>query len=146
MFRRRTSLGIQLVGFGTAALVFIADQLSKLWVLQGLNLDDPASGGRIEVLPFFDLTMVWNVGISFGLFPASTLLLRIIFIVFSVAVSLYLGSWIWRAERRLRAIACGIRQGGELVGDQAFAGCDATQAFIFRGFSTLRMPGFPSES
>tara|TARA_R110002072_G_scaffold92854_4_gene206288 strand:- start:2521 stop:3024 length:504 start_codon:yes stop_codon:yes gene_type:complete len=114
MFRRRTSLGIQLVGFGTAALVFIADQLSKLWVLQGLNLDDPASGGRIEVLPFFDLTMVWNVGISFGLFPASTLLLRIIFIVFSVAVSLYLGSWIWRAERRLRAIACGMIIGGAL--------------------------------
>lgn len=114
MFRRRTSVGIQLAGFGTALLIFIADQLSKFWVLRIIDLDGPDSGGRIEVLPFFDLTMVWNVGISFGLFPASNLIQRIVFIAFSVAVSAYLGSWVWRSTRRLQAVACGMIIGGAL--------------------------------
>lgn len=114
MFQRRVSIGLRLAGFGTALFVFVADQLSKLWVLRGLDLDGPASGGRIEVLPFFDLTMVWNMGISFGLFPADSLLMRGLFIAFSIAVSIYLGSWIWRSDRRLQAIACGMIIGGAL--------------------------------
>ncbi len=47
-----------------AAFVLVADQLSKWWVLEGLKLPEV---GRIDVLPFFSFTMVWNPGIAMGL-------------------------------------------------------------------------------
>jgi signal peptidase II len=114
MFARRHSQTARIIGFGTVFLVFLADQLSKLWVLRGLDLNGPASSGQIEILPFFNLTMVWNMGISFGLFPAENTVMRVVFIVFSVAVSIYLASWIWRSTRQLQAIACGMIIGGAL--------------------------------
>ncbi len=46
------------------------DQLSKWWLLYqvGMMVRDP-----IEVTPFFKLVMVWNQGVSFGMFHASSL-------------------------------------------------------------------------
>jgi len=58
-----SSLGLK--GLGLAAIVLIFDQLTKLGVLYGLNLQ--AIGDQVNILPFFSLTMVHNQGISFGL-------------------------------------------------------------------------------
>jgi len=51
-------------GLGCAAVVAVADQASK-WFIVSIVMDPPRV---IEVLPFFNLVMVWNTGASFGLF------------------------------------------------------------------------------
>ena len=56
----------------TAALVIaLIDQASKLWLLYGFDL---GSRGRVPVLPFFDLVLVWNKGISYGMLAQDTAL------------------------------------------------------------------------
>lgn len=48
-----------------AAMVFAVDRISKIWIVEGLDL---ATRGRIEVVdPWFNLTMAWNHGVNFGL-------------------------------------------------------------------------------
>ena len=94
-----------------AVLVFVFDQLSKWWIL---NIVDLPARRSIEVLPFFDLSMVWNQGVSFGLFQAGTLAGRMFLIVFSLAVAGLLVKWLLEAERRLQAIFLGMIIGGAL--------------------------------
>src|SRR5882672_4210029 len=61
------------VGLIAAALAVIADQGSKLFLLYGADFAQMPPGASLPVLPFFNLVMVWNPGISYGLFPASSL-------------------------------------------------------------------------
>jgi len=69
-------------------------------------------GDRIPVLPFFDLVMVWNPGISYGLFPAHGILGTALLTLFSVAAVAGLGWWLWRAERGVLAAALGWSSAG----------------------------------
>lgn len=48
-----------------AVLVIILDQLTKWLMLEVLHIP---LRSPIEVLPFFNLVMVWNHGVSFGMF------------------------------------------------------------------------------
>ena len=57
---------LPIMAYAIAALVIVADQLSKFWVLNVVGLSQ--AGDKIEISRFFDLTMVWNRGVSFGLF------------------------------------------------------------------------------
>src|SRR5689334_7513933 len=71
----RESPGMKLqareVGLIAAALALVADQGSKLFMLYGADFAHMPPGQSVPVLPFFNLVMVWNPGISYGLFPAS---------------------------------------------------------------------------
>ena len=103
------------IGAGLAALVIVLDQASKLWVLHGLGFMDGGPGTRIEVLdPWFNLTMVWNRGISFGLFQAQAFWQSLILIGFSLAVSGLLCAWMMRATRKLQVFAYGAIIGGAI--------------------------------
>src|ERR1700728_2178197 len=62
------------VGLIAAALALIADQGLKLFLLYGAGFAHMPPGAAVPVLPFFNLVMVWNPGISYGLFPASSAL------------------------------------------------------------------------
>jgi len=56
---------IKYFGFFIAGLVFLADRLSKWWVV---DVYDLAHKSPVDLLPFLDLTLVWNRGISLGMF------------------------------------------------------------------------------
>ncbi|MGD1953922.1 MAG: signal peptidase II, partial [Sphingomonadales bacterium] len=60
-------------GLWLAAIVFLIDQVSKIWILDGFDL--PAKG-NVDVLPFFSLSMVWNRGVSMGLLQADGNIMR----------------------------------------------------------------------
>ncbi|TNE37391.1 MAG: signal peptidase II [Alphaproteobacteria bacterium] len=94
-----------------AALVFLLDQIAKNWILYGFQLPAKVS---VPVLPFFNLTMVWNEGVSFGLFSADTLVGRLALIAFALAVVGVLLRWLWEAERPLFALALGLVIGGAI--------------------------------
>ena len=97
------------LGFTVAALVFIADQLSKLWVLYLYRLPEK---GMVFFSEIFSLTMVWNRGVSFGLLRAEQDLARWGLVALSLAISLLLAWWLLRAERRMAAISYGLIIGG----------------------------------
>ncbi|MEQ1890051.1 MAG: signal peptidase II [Alphaproteobacteria bacterium] len=92
-----------------AICVSVADWLSKYAVLYLINL--PARQ-NIQLLPFFDLNMVWNRGVSFGLLQADSLYGRLALTGFTLAVSFGVLVWLWRNHDILSAIALGGILGG----------------------------------
>ena len=101
------------VGLIAAALALVADQGSKLFLLYGAGFMHMPTGSNVPVLPFFNLVMVWNPGISYGLFPASgqgTILL----IGLSVVAVVVLGWLLWRCASWAVAIGYGLIIGGAL--------------------------------
>ena len=55
-------------GLITFLIILILDQLSKVWVVQWLNLKEI---GSLEVLPpLLNFQMAWNRGVNFGLFAS----------------------------------------------------------------------------
>jgi signal peptidase II len=102
------------LGGVAAALALIADQGSKLLLLYAAGFARMAPGDAIPVLPFFNLVMVWNPGISYGLFPASSRVGTAILVMFSVGAVLGLGYWLWGLTSRSLAIGVGFVIGGAL--------------------------------
>lgn len=97
------------MGWLTALAVFVLDRLSKWWIVEVYDLPEK---GSVAVLPFFSLTMVWNQGISLGLFQADSDLGRWLLIGVTGAISLALAVWLARVETRLLAVAIGLVLGG----------------------------------
>lgn len=94
-----------LVALATLAL----DQASKLYLLFGydLPLREP-----VIVAPFLDLMVVWNRGISYGLFQQETEVGRWLLLAVSAAAAIGLAVWMTRVSSRLLAAALGLIVGG----------------------------------
>lgn len=102
------------VGMIAATLALAADQGSKLLMLYGLGFVHMTPGENVPVLPFFNLVMVWNPGISYGLFPASGRMGTWVLIGLSVAAIGVLSWLLWRASSRALAVGYGLIIGGAL--------------------------------
>jgi signal peptidase II len=101
------------VGLIIAALALAVDQGCKLFMLYGAGFAHMPPGAAVPVLPFFNLVMVWNPGISYGLFPASGLG-TVLLIVLSVVAVVVLGLLLWRSTSLALAIGYGLIIGGAL--------------------------------
>jgi len=137
--RRRGSGRLAVIGFGVSALVFVLDQLTKHIMLRVVDLDAGGPGSQIKVLdPIFNFTMVWNRGVSFGLFAADSLWQRSLLIGFSLIIAGVLAAWLVKAERKLQAISLGLVIGGAIgnVVDRIAYGAVAD----FLDFSGLYFP------
>jgi signal peptidase II len=100
---------------GLAAIIFLLDQISKAVVLYGLDFINGVEGRTsIEILPFFDLAMVWNRGISYGLFQADSDLGRWLLVGFAVGLIAFLSAWLWRIRELRLGLAIGMIIGGAL--------------------------------
>ena len=112
MFSRRRRSPYAVMGFLVALGILAVDQISKHVILRIVDLDVI---GQIRVLdPWFNLTMVWNRGISFGLFQAGNWWQIGLLIAVSLGVSALLARWMMQAERRLQAISFGMIIGGAI--------------------------------
>ncbi len=122
------------LGVWTASAVFVADQISKLWILFWVRLEDT---GPWVLAPFLEFVMVWNRGISYGLFQQSTELGRWLLVAASIAASIWLAFWLRRAVRRIEALALGLIIGGALgnVVDRIAYGAVADFVHFFWGDS-----------
>ena len=101
-------------GLLAAALALILDQGCKLLMLYGFGFVHMAPGRAIPILPFFNLVMVWNPGVSYGLFPASGPLGTAILALFSIAAVGALGWWLWVSDRITLTVGLGLVIGGAL--------------------------------
>jgi signal peptidase II len=98
-----------LLAYAVALVVVALDQLSKFWILDVANLPNRPP---IRILPIFQLNMVWNAGVSFGLFRADSGAGRWILVLFALAVIIALAVWARRVTRSFTAVALGLILGG----------------------------------
>ena len=107
-----------------ALFFFIADQLSKWSVTEYMirpQLEETgpslgllewygASPSRlpftsIEILPFFNIVMVWNQGVSFGMFSNGSAYGPFILSALSIAISIVFLIWLFRSTSKLQNFA-----------------------------------------
>lgn len=96
-------------GLFIAALALMLDQLSKWILLEKVGM---LTRPPMEITPFFNLAMVWNRGISFGMFSDYNQPFILIFL--SLAITAVLLKWLHKADSRFLAAALGITIGGAL--------------------------------
>jgi signal peptidase II len=95
-----------------AALAVLAlDQASKLWLLFVFDL---AHRGAVQVTPFFDLVLAWNVGISFGWFQSDSPLTQIALMAIKAVAVIVLAIWMARSRTLLATVALGLIIGGAI--------------------------------
>ena len=95
------------------AATFAVDQVSKLAVVQGLDL---INRGVIEVVPpFLVFRMAWNRGINFGLLAQDGDLVRWGLVVLSLIITAWVWLWVRRDDPgRMAQVSAGLLMGGAL--------------------------------
>lgn len=98
-------------GLAVAALAALADQLSKIWVLDRFaeRADAPPI---LPVTSFLNLVLTWNRGMSFGLFNSGTALNSLVFSILAALIVSALLVWLSRVRETLLSIAIGLVVGG----------------------------------
>jgi len=106
-----TRNGLTLLGLVAGVVVLAADQASKWWILDFVDLPEV---GQVVVLPVLNLTFVRNYGVTFGLLAGFGQWSYLLLAAVALAVVVALGLWLRRAESRLVATALGAIVGGAL--------------------------------
>jgi len=100
-----------LPGVIAAVLTLALDQASKLWLL---FVFDIAHRGTVQVTPFFDLVLAWNIGISFGWFQNDSQLAQTALMVVKAVAVVALGIWMARSRTFLATLGLGLIIGGAI--------------------------------
>jgi signal peptidase II len=108
------SMNAREYGLLVAGVTLVLDQGAKLLLLYALGFTNMLPGQAVSVLPFFNLVMVWNPGISYGLFPASGPEGTVFLATFQLVAVCVLGWWLWLVKSRTLAIGLGLVIGGAL--------------------------------
>ncbi|WP_108660506.1 signal peptidase II [Acuticoccus kandeliae] len=101
--------GGRAAGIILAAAIFLADQATKLLILHKVDF----SNGPVPVLPVMSLTLVWNRGISYGLFQSEGTA-RWVLVAATALATVALTVWFFRTERPLVRIAVATIVGGAI--------------------------------
>ncbi len=99
------------IAYAVAAVTVVLDQISKLWILHGVDL--PAKGS-VPLPGPVDLTMVWNRGMSFGLLGGHPEWGRWLLTGFSTVVVIGLSLWARKANKWLPTLGIGMIIGGAI--------------------------------
>ncbi|MBR0985332.1 MULTISPECIES: signal peptidase II [Bradyrhizobium] len=98
-------------GILAALVTLVADQASKLWLLNGFDL---ARRGVVKVTPFFDLVLAWNIGISFGWLQNDSQAAQLALMAVKTVAVVALAIWMARSHTRLATVALGLIIGGAI--------------------------------
>jgi len=96
------------LGLGIAVLTVVLDQASK-WLILTQVMAPPRT---IEVLPFFNLVLTFNQGVSFGLFSGEANWQPYMLSALALLISIGLFTWLLRQPSLHLAIAVGLIAGG----------------------------------
>ena len=98
-------------GVIAAVAALVLDQASKLWLL---FVFDISRRGAVQITPFFDLVLAWNVGISFGWFQSESQFAQIILMVIKAVAVVVLAIWMARSRTLLATVGLGLIIGGAI--------------------------------
>ncbi|WP_374385531.1 signal peptidase II [Sandaracinobacter sp.] len=99
------------LAYALAAIVFLADQLVKYWIIHVVELEQKVS---VPVLPFFSLTWVENRGVSMGMLTADTDVGRWLLVGLTGVIATVVAVWIRRERHWPESLALGLILGGAL--------------------------------
>ena len=94
-----------------ASGIIVIDQITKHLILGLLGTQ---AGSSVPVGGPLNFTLVWNQGVSFGLFQAEHDLVRWILVAFSLIVAVLLVAWARTADRLTMGIGLGLVIGGAI--------------------------------
>jgi signal peptidase II len=97
------------LGLITAAVTALLDQALKLWLLFAFDLQ---SRGVVRLTPFLDLVLIWNKGISYGLFQQDGPLGQWVLLALTTLAVTLLWIWLARSTSRLMAVSLALVIGG----------------------------------
>ncbi|MEH6402232.1 MAG: signal peptidase II [Sneathiella sp.] len=97
------------LGLIVATISVVIDQVFKIQMVEYMS----AHPYGIDVTSFFRLVMVWNSGVSFGMFAGGETT-RWILVGLSSIISLVLVVWLAKADKKLLGLAIGLILGGAL--------------------------------
>jgi signal peptidase II len=98
-------------GLIAAIVTLVADQVSKLWLLDVFDL---AHRGTVRVTPFFDLVLAWNIGISFGWLQSNSAVVQFGLMAVKALAVIALGIWMARSRTLMATVALGMIIGGAI--------------------------------
>lgn len=94
-------------GLAIAGLVVVLDQLTKWAILTWLDR-------AVALTPFFNLVVVWNRGVSFGMLDSASRLGPWILSGLALAVVVLLLGWLRRVDHPLTSAGLGLIIGGAI--------------------------------
>ena len=99
------------LGLIAAAITLVLDQASKLGLIFGsdIRLTYPWA-----LLSWLDFTVVWNYGISYGLFQQDGEIGRWILTIFKIVAAIFLTFWLKKSETKVEALGIGLIIGGAI--------------------------------
>ena len=101
-----------LAGSALFVAVLALDQVTKAVALAGL--DPAAGGGPVEVAPFFNLVLVWNTGVSFGMLADAGGASPWILVGLAALIAAVVAFWLARERRALPRFALWLVLAGAL--------------------------------
>lgn len=105
-----TSSRVRQLALGLGLLLLVLDQLTKAIVLASPALAE----GAVRVTGFFNLVLVWNRGVSFGMLGDAGRDLSVPLSILALVVVVVLLIWLWRTSELWTALAIGLVIGGAL--------------------------------
>ena len=101
------------MGMRFALAILIFDQLTK-WALLFVMRHFSSNELVYEVLPFFNLVLVWNKGVSFGMFASHGELYPFVLAGIAVVITFVLLGWLGNVKTKLPAAGIGLVIGGAI--------------------------------
>jgi signal peptidase II len=105
-------LRLRSLGVALAIAIYLLDQWLKARVAGPWGLD--MEGESIRLLPFFNLTRANNLGVSLGMFQASSLEMRWGLVAVTGLIALVVFTWMMRERRGADIAALGLILGGAI--------------------------------
>ncbi|WP_448953726.1 signal peptidase II [Labrys neptuniae] len=100
-----------LVGVIVAVLAIIIDQGFKYWALHILQISEYVI---YDWTPFLKVTLIWNRGVSFGLFQQDSETGLILLVGFRLVATILLLAWLAHIRAKTAAIGIGLIIGGAI--------------------------------
>ena len=97
------------LGLTAATVTAVLDQAIKLWLIFVFDLE---AKGLVRVMPFLDLVLIWNKGISYGLFQQDGPLGQWVLLALTALAITLLWIWLARSTSRLMVVSLALIIGG----------------------------------
>ena len=101
----------RLIGLAIALAIFAADQAMKWFVIDKLAMQ---LGDSIEIVPFFNLSLTHNYGVSLGMLTATSTEMRWLLVLVTGTIALVVTVWMLRERLMADIAALALILGGAL--------------------------------